>query len=173
MQYLESEEDYSGYYQILNKESINIEEDLDFIVKIVSAKSNRLIMHRFVDFINEVDPPVAGFKDIILGMCENIVKNAHIRWHQAGGPDVEQNGIALCTMHHKLFDRGVFTLTNYMRLEVAENAHGTNGFEEWVMRYHGKEVRPPQSPLYRPKESYVNWHIKEVFQGPARYVCKN
>nr|WP_019153513.1 HNH endonuclease [Robertmurraya massiliosenegalensis] len=37
------------------------------------------------------------------------VEAAHIKWHQAGGPDVEENGLALCTMHHKLFDRGVFT----------------------------------------------------------------
>src|SRR5437588_7846441 len=36
---------------------------------------------------------------------------AHIRWHQAGGPDREGNGLALCVLHHKLFDLGAFTVS--------------------------------------------------------------
>ena len=35
---------------------------------------------------------------------------AHIKWHQARGPAVVRNGLALCTLHHKLFDAGAFTL---------------------------------------------------------------
>ena len=30
------------------------------------------------------------------------VEAAHIKWHRAGGPDIENNGIALCSLHHKL-----------------------------------------------------------------------
>jgi len=97
------------------------------------------------------------------------VEAAHIKWHQAGGPDSEDNGISLCAMHHKLFDRGVFTLTSSGKLIVAEKAHGTNGFEDWLMRYHGKKVRLPIRPEYKPRDLYVNWHIREVFKGPARY----
>nr|WP_276357045.1 HNH endonuclease [Cohnella sp. YIM B05605] len=29
------------------------------------------------------------------------VDAAHIQWHQAGGPDSKENGIALCALHHK------------------------------------------------------------------------
>lgn len=112
---------------------------------------------------------VCGFS-VRLGNILIAVEAAHIKWHQAGGPDQEENGIALCTMHHKLFDRGVFTLSDNLKFQVAEAAHGTGGFEEWLMKYHGKEIRPPQSPLYKPKDVYVNWHIREVFRGPARYL---
>lgn len=49
--------------------------DLEFIVKIVTAKANRSLMHRFVNFLDENDLPIEGFKDIILGMCQNIVQN--------------------------------------------------------------------------------------------------
>ncbi len=114
---------------------------------------------------------VCGF-NVRLGNVLIAVDAAHIKWHQAGGPDREENGIALCTMHHKLFDRGVFTLNESLKLQVAELAHGTEGFEEWLMRYHGKQIRPPQSPLYRPKDSYLNWHVKEVFKGPERYMAR-
>lgn len=68
----------NSYSQILYKGSVSAEEDLEFIIKIVTAKTNRFMMHSFVDFIDENDPPVEGFKDIILGMCQNIVLNMQV-----------------------------------------------------------------------------------------------
>ena len=35
---------------------------------------------------------------------------AHVRWWAAGGPDVLSNGVCLCSLHHKLFDRGALGL---------------------------------------------------------------
>jgi len=51
---------------------------------------------------------VCGF-DVKLGTVAIALDAAHIRWHQAGGPDVENNGLALCVLHHKTFDLGAFT----------------------------------------------------------------
>ncbi|WP_102027756.1 phosphorothioated DNA-binding restriction endonuclease [Salirhabdus sp. Marseille-P4669] len=98
------------------------------------------------------------------------IEAAHIKWHQAGGPDIEGNGLALCSLHHKLFDRGVFTINNDRRMIVSQDAHGTHGFEEWLMRYHGEVIREPIEHLYQPSESYIHWHVKEVFKGPERYI---
>jgi len=115
---------------------------------------------------------VCGF-NVRLGETLVAVDAAHIKWHQYGGPDCEENGIALCSMHHKLFDKGVFTLDKSLVFWVAEEAHGTIGFHEWLMRYHGKPIRRPQRPDYYPSENYINWHVKEVFRGPSRYyVCE-
>jgi putative restriction endonuclease len=61
---------------------------------------------------------ICGF-NVRLGHSLVGVEAAHIKWHQAGGPDVENNGIALCSMHHKLFDRGVFTFSKNKELLVA------------------------------------------------------
>ena len=93
---------------------------------------------------------------------------AHIKWHQAGGPDEEVNGLALCSLHHKLFDRGAFTLSNELEILVSEDAHGTAGFQEWLMRFHGEKLNFPQRQIYYPNEDYTNWHVKEVFQGEYR-----
>jgi len=112
---------------------------------------------------------VCGF-NVRLGDALVAVEAAHIKWHQAGGPEHEQNGIALCSLHHKLFDRGVFTLDKKMVFQVAENAHGTHGMEEWLLRYHGQQVRSPVRPVYYPESEFINWHVKEVFKGPARWV---
>lgn len=98
------------------------------------------------------------------------IEAAHIKWHQAGGPDTEENGIALCSLHHKLFDRGVFTLTEECRMLVSQDAHGTHGFEEWLMKFNGKPVREPIQAYYYPKQSYLNWHVKEVFRGPSYMI---
>jgi putative restriction endonuclease len=114
---------------------------------------------------------VCGF-NVRLGHALVAVEAAHIKWHQAGGPDHEQNGIALCSLHHKLFDRGVFTLNESMVFQVAENANGTHGMDEWLIRFHGQEIRRPQRPEYYPEEGFINWHVKEVFRGSVRYIAQ-
>ncbi|OZM56953.1 hypothetical protein CIB95_09285 [Lottiidibacillus patelloidae] len=73
-------------------------------------------------------------------------------------------------MHHKLFDRGVFTLSDSQVFLVAEEAHGSNGFNEWLMKYHGHQIRKPIHPDYQPNKIFLGWHVREVFKGPERYV---
>lgn len=60
---------------------------------------------------------VCGF-NVRLGHHLVAIDAAHIQWHQAGGPDTEENGIALCSLHHKLFDRGLFTITEELAAEI-------------------------------------------------------
>ena len=110
---------------------------------------------------------VCGF-DVRMGSTSIGLEAAHIKWHQAGGPDVEHNGLALCSLHHKLFDRGAFTLSNNMIFLVSDNANGTKGFSEWLMNFHGKPLRMPQRTAYTPNTEFTTWHVSEVFRGTAR-----
>ena len=93
---------------------------------------------------------------------------SHIKWEQAGGPDTENNGLALCSMHHRFFDRGVFTLSSEFKVLVSEFANGNVGLDEWLKRFHDKEINFPQRQTYYPDEIYLGWHFKEVFKGPYR-----
>lgn len=95
---------------------------------------------------------------------------AHIKWKKAHGPDSEVNGLLLCTMHHKLFDRGAFTLNSKMEVMVSDKAHGTYGFKEWLMDYHGTSIRLPQRKSYYPEPSFTTWHVNEVFHGEYREI---
>ena len=115
---------------------------------------------------------VCGF-DVRMGASPVALEAAHIQWHQAGGPDIENNGIALCVLHHRLFDRGAFALVEGMRLVVSEEAYGTAGFEEWLLRFHGAQLRPPQGPDYYPEARFTDWHVREVFRGRFRYLEDN
>lgn len=112
---------------------------------------------------------VCGFS-VRLGNALIGLEAAHIMWHQAGGPDVEQNGIALCSMHHKLFDRGAFTINESSKIEVSEMAHGSSGFKEWLLDYNNKEINESIRSEYQPNAKYLSWHKKEVFKGIARKI---
>jgi putative restriction endonuclease len=151
-----------------------IHRDILDAVGIEFSMGTRVVIARDPEFRERVlrayeySCAVCGF-DVRLGNILIAVEAAHIKWHQAGGPDEERNGLALCSLHHKLFDRGVFTVSNSMSVIVSESANGTRGFQEWVIAYHGKEIRPPQRPNYYPHEDWISWHVREVFQGPGRY----
>lgn len=114
---------------------------------------------------------VCGF-EVRVGPALVGVDAAHVMWHQAGGPDEVPNGLALCALHHRLLDRGAFTLAptgpHEAVVEVAEAAHGGPGFERWLLDYHGRPLARPVSASYHVAEPSVAWHRREVFRGPAR-----
>jgi len=93
---------------------------------------------------------------------------AHIRWHQAGGPDEVTNGLALCVIQHRALDRGVIGPDEERRLLVSAKLAGSAGKEEWFLRHHGEPLRPPHSVVLLPEVEHIRWHLREVFQGPVR-----
>ncbi len=95
---------------------------------------------------------VCGF-DIRLGLRPIALEAARIKWRLGGGPDAEVNGLALCTLHHKLFDLCSFTFSNELEIFVSDDAHGTEGFYEWLMRFHGEKLKFPQRQTCCPSES--------------------
>jgi putative restriction endonuclease len=117
---------------------------------------------------------VCGF-DVRLGRTSLALDAAHIRWKQAGGPDVENNGLALCALHHRLFDRGAFTVQpatrkaeqGPMEVLVSDLTAGTRGLQESLMRFHGSGLLLPEKEDQRPESAHLLWHRKEVFRGPA------
>ena len=110
---------------------------------------------------------VCGF-DVKLRHQPVALEASHIKWHRAGGHDTEVNGLALCSLHHKLFDRGVFTLSMQLEVLVSEYANGSVGFEEWLMKFHGRKISFPQRRSYYPETESINWHLNEVFKKPYR-----
>ena len=92
---------------------------------------------------------------------------AHIKWHQAGGPDEEVNGLALCATHHKLFDLGAFTVNFELQMLVSDEVNG-QGANEWLFQHHGKYIKPPQKKAFYPNPDFTAWHVNEVFKGGYR-----
>lgn len=81
---------------------------------------------------------------------------AHIQWFQAGGPDVEQNGLALCSLHHKIFDLGAFTIEpDSFEVRFSRHVMGSPEIQQRLLSYHGAGLIPPQSPRV-PAEARVS-----------------
>ena len=114
---------------------------------------------------------VCGFSAMV-GDAHIGLDAAHVKWHQYGGPDEVPNGLALCALHHRLLDRGAFTVTasgsRERVVEVSERARGNEGFQQWMLAYHGQPLSEPVRTEYRVSEPATVWHRKEVFKGLPR-----
>lgn len=106
--------------------------------------------------------------DLRIGNVTIGLEAAHIKWHQAQGPDEISNGLALCSLHHKLFDLGAFTLDYEYQVLVSEQVHGTGQLEHMLLRHHERRLKVPAGTEQQPFAEYVNWHRLEVFKTPAR-----
>ena len=104
--------------------------------------------------------------DIRLAGQPIAVEAAHIHWLKDAGPWDVGNGLALCVLHHRLFDRGAFTVMRDFRIVVAPRVDGF-GSGDALVRFHGQllQIMPRRSDL-RPKSQYLSWHAREVFRAP-------
>lgn len=107
--------------------------------------------------------------DLRLGHQTIGLEAAHIKWFQAKGPDIVPNGISLCSLHHKVFDLGAFTiLPGSLQMVFSQHLHGSNDAAGKMLAYHGANLILPQSREYLPQPEFLEWHRKEVFKNPAR-----
>ena len=122
-----------------------------------------------------------GFREMVLrayesrcALCELDVRvdeqpigleAAHIKWHSAGGPAQVANGMALCVLHHRFFDSGLFTVSSDLTVLVGGVAVGES-VEESLNKYRGS-VLPvfPDCPDERPASKYLEWHARAVFRA--------
>ncbi|EPE7442388.1 phosphorothioated DNA-binding restriction endonuclease, partial [Salmonella enterica subsp. enterica serovar Chester] len=65
---------------------------------------------------------------------------AHIRWKQNHGPCEVPNGLALCAIHHKAFDRGSIGLDENMRVVVSGAVNGGGVVQRLFWDFAGKAI---------------------------------
>lgn len=92
------------------------------------------------------------------------VEAAHIKWHQAGGPDGETNGLCLCSAHHILFDRGAFTIDEELKIRVSDRITGTLT-DDVLGKYNNTKIRLPQRESQYPGIEFLDWHKRQVLVG--------
>ncbi len=107
--------------------------------------------------------------DLRIGSITAAIEAAHIKWFQANGPDIEPNGLALCSLHHKVFDLGGFTvLPDNYQLVFSQAVIASDSVKHILLGYHGAGLILPQSRAYYPEQQFLEWHRSEVFKEPAR-----
>ena len=84
--------------------SVSIENDLPFIKQILSVRTGRRAIRYFIDFINETNIPIYKIRDVLLTMCDSLVKNAK---DETKNPSSELYGVGdeLSKLITLLYDR--------------------------------------------------------------------
>lgn len=111
---------------------------------------------------------VCGF-DLRIGNISAGLEAAHIQWFQAEGPDTETNGLALCALHHKIFDLGAFTIdASSLTLMFSQHAAMGEETKARLLAHHGAGMILPQSKRHYPDAERLEWHGRWVFKRPGR-----
>jgi len=89
---------------------------------------------------------------------------AHIKWKQFLGPCTTNNGLALCSLHHKAFDKGAIGLDSNLKLVVSNMLNGGGIAESFFYEFEGKKIYEVRNPVWLPQDSFLEWHQTEVFK---------
>ena len=92
------------------------------------------------------------------------VEAAHIQMKSRLGPDKVTNGLALCSLHHKLFDSGAFYIDHNFVLKVSDK-FGGSGKDQALIQYHDQQISLPRNHVKRPDIQYLKWQKRELFKA--------
>ena len=94
------------------------------------------------------------------------VEAAHLQWHNSNGPDQVTNGLALCSIHHKLLDYGAIGFNDNLELIAAKGLNGSKDqLDHLIYRHEGRQIVLPRNSMEEPSVEYVRWQRKEIFKG--------
>ncbi|WP_217242888.1 phosphorothioated DNA-binding restriction endonuclease [Streptomyces sp. AC555_RSS877] len=106
---------------------------------------------------------------------------AHVRWWAFDGPDDVDNGLCLCSLHHKLLDKGVLGIgwrsPRPSRTEIGGGHHilvsqrfvGSSPVaREQVISLAGRPLIGPQPGARPVAAAHRAWHTSQVFHGTPR-----
>ncbi|MFF1790675.1 phosphorothioated DNA-binding restriction endonuclease [Kitasatospora sp. NPDC058243] len=107
--------------------------------------------------------------DGMLGTSAVGLEAAHVRWWSYDGPDEVDNGLCLCSLHHKLFDKGVLGLGEGRRILVSQRFVGrSEASRQHVLAFAGRPVIGPQAGSPSVAGQHRQWHAEQVFRGEPR-----
>lgn len=101
--------------------------------------------------------------DTVIGL-----EAAHVRWACHNGPSTVENGLCLCTLHHKALDTGAIGLTENHKVIVSQHLHGGEQVKALFLNYSGKALKGPQEGQSPVSPQYQRWHFNNIFRRDAR-----
>lgn len=90
---------------------------------------------------------------------------AMLCWPQVGGEYAVSNALLVTTTYRKLFDLGVLTLSDDLRVKVAKVALAEPSTCLELKALENKAISLPNNNGLKPSIKNVQWHQKEVFRG--------
>ena len=88
--------------------------------------------------------------------------------HSQGGPDEADNGLALCALHHVLFDLGALGLNADLSVRVSPQYVARSELGERLVHHLvGRSLLDPATKHSVPSAHHIEWHSKQVFKDSA------
>lgn len=104
---------------------------------------------------------ISGLR-LINGSGRAEVAAAHIRPVEANGPDIVSNGIALSGTVHWMFDRGLLSLSDDLRILISRQANDSESIRALINK--SGHALAPQRPSERPHPHFLQWHRERCFK---------
>lgn len=101
-----------------------------------------------------------------------LISAAHIKKYSAPESTVghranPKNGLCLCPICHALFDKGYFTLTHDLKVEVSPQiSHLKSKLIDNILKNSdGKKIDPLPPVQHQPSPEFIDYHRREVFKA--------
>ena len=91
------------------------------------------------------------------------VEAAHIRPVEHDGPDIVSNGVALSGTAHWMFDRGLVSLSNELKILVSRHTNDPKAVHAMINQT-GYLIAPERA-FERPRAEFINWHQQNCFKN--------
>ena len=107
-----------------------------------------------------------GFHGLLNGQATGI-DAGHIHWRAHRGPNVVENGIAVCKLHHWAFDKGILGIDQHARIRLADAfvAQQDGGLPLESLVNRGLAVEPRNKSI---GSRFLEWHRNNVYLGVAK-----
>lgn len=83
---------------------------------------------------------------------------AHIKPRSHGGLFLPNNGLALCRDLHWAFDKGFFTLTDDLKIQVHPQIES-----DYLRSFNNQSIRIPSNPFFVPDAENIRYHRESVY----------
>lgn len=104
---------------------------------------------------------ITGLK-LINGGGRAEVAAAHIRPVEASGPDIVNNGLALSGTAHWMFDRGLISLSDDLKILISRQVNDLDAVRTFVNQ--SGYAFPPARNSERPHPHFLQWHREHCFK---------
>lgn len=104
---------------------------------------------------------ITGLK-LINGGGRAEVAAAHIRPVEASGPDIVNNGLALSGTAHWMFDRGLISLSDDLKILISRQVNDLDAVRMFVNQ--SGYAFPPARNSERPHPHFLQWHREHCFK---------
>jgi len=104
---------------------------------------------------------VTGLK-LINGGGRAEVEAAHIRPVEANGPDIISNGLALSGTVHWMFDRGLISLTDDLKILISRHVNDPDSVRSLINKTGHALV--PKQKHEQPHPHFLKWHRENCFK---------